>query len=52
MKKQNQVTSEDRVNFFSEIWAQKLKDFLQEYKSESDFINKNKEIEKHKFIFY
>ena len=51
MKKKNQM-AEDRTNFFCEVWTQKLKEFIQEYKSESDFINKNKEIEKHKFIFY
>lgn len=52
MKKQNQITAEDRVNFFSEVWAQKLKDFIQEYKPNSNLINKNIVPEEHKFIFY
>jgi len=43
--------AEDKINFFAEVWTQKLKDFLQEYKPDS-YISKNKEIEEHKFIFY
>ena len=51
MKKQNQM-AEDRTSFFCEVWAQKLKDFIQEYKPDSNLINKNKVSEEHKFIFY